>query len=294
MDKEQIQNANAGPLIVATVKKFLDDDMPTYAAALAFQLLFSLFPFLMFLIALLGFLHVPEFFDWMREQTAMFLPDAASKQVNEVIEQLQTRQGGLLSLGIGLALWTASSGVRSMMNAMNSAYEVREGRPLWKRFPLSVLYTLGLAILLLLVAGLMVTGPQALSWLAAWFDWQHAALLLWDWIRWPLIVLLMMMTLALLYYLAPDVEQRFRFISPGAVLAVSVWLFASLGFAYYVQNLADYGATYGSVGAVIILLLFFYLSSAVLLLGAELNALLEHRAQEGKNLGDKELPEEAS
>lgn len=119
---------------------------------------------------------------------------------------------------------------------------------------------------------------------------------LWNLLRWPLIVVLLTLSIALIYYLTPDVEQRFRLITPGTLLAVFVWLAASFGFGYYVQNFADYNATYGSLGAIIILLFYFYLSAAILLFGAELNATLENRRTGrknpgGKDPGDKTLPE---
>jgi membrane protein len=288
--KFDLGGLGAFELLKRTVREFSDDDMPTYASALAFQMLFSLFPFLLFLIALLGFLHLSEFFDWIRQQADLFMPAPARQQINEVIDQLQKREGGLLSFGILLALWTASAGLRSLMTAMNGAYDVTEGRPIWKRFSLSILYTLCIAMMLLLAAGLMVLGPQLMGWLAAQVGLEGLMIDLWNWVRWPLVVLLMMLAVALLYYFTPDVEQDFRFITPGSVLAVVVWIAASLGFGFYAQNFADYNATYGSVGAVIALLLYFYISAAVLLFGAELNAVIEHQAAGGKNPGQKEIP----
>lgn len=280
-------------LIKKTIKEFGEDDMSTYAAALAFQMLFSLFPFMLFLIALVGFLHMPQFFDWIREQAAVFLPGQALELVNEVIDQLQERKAGLLSVGILLALWTASAAVRSLMVAMNSAYDVPEGRPAWKRFPLSILYTLGIAVMLLLAAALMVTGPQVAGWIGAQLGLGDMVVTLWTWLRWPVVVVLMMLAVATIYYLTPDVEQSFRFITPGSVLAVLVWIVASVGFGVYVQNFSDYDATYGSVGAIIVLLLYFYISAAVLLAGAELNAVIEHNSSQGKDPGDKTMDESA-
>lgn len=154
-------------VLVRTIKEFVDDEMPTYASALAYQMLFSLFPFLLFLIALIGFLHLPDFFSWLRLQSELVLPPQALEQVNPVIDQLQQSKGGLLSVGIVIALWTASAGVRLMMSAMNAAYDVVEGRPIWKRFPLSIFYTVGIAGMLLAAAALMVLGPQVMEWLAA-------------------------------------------------------------------------------------------------------------------------------
>lgn len=274
-------------VLVRTVKEFMDDEMSTYASALAYQMLFSLFPFLLFLIALIGFLHLPDFFSWLRLQSELVLPPQALEQVNPVIDQLQQSKGGLLSIGIVIALWTASAGVRLMMSAMNAAYDVVEGRPIWKRFPLSIFYTVGIAVMLLATAGLMVTGPQVMDWLAGQIGMEDFIVTLWTVLRWPVIIILMMMAVALIYYVMPDVEQEFRFISPGSVLAVVVWIIASLGFGYYVKAFSNYNAMYGSIGAIIVLLLYFYISAAVLLLGAEMNAVIEHMSTEGKNPGDK-------
>ncbi|SPO56844.1 YihY/virulence factor BrkB family protein [Pseudomonas putida] len=278
-------------VLVRTVKEFLDDEMSTYASALAYQMLFSLFPFLLFLIALIGFLHLPDFFSWLRLQSELVLPPQALEQVNPVIDQLQQSKGGLLSVGIVIALWTASAGVRLMMSAMNAAYDVPEGRPVWKRIPLSIIYTVGIAGMLLVAAALMVLGPQVMEWIAAQVGMQEVIVTVWTILRWPAIIILMMVAVALIYYVMPDVKQEFRFITPGSVLAVVVWILASLGFAYYVKTFADYNAMYGSIGAIIVLLLYFYISAAVLLLGAEMNAVIEHMSSEGKNPGEKDVDE---
>lgn len=271
-------------LVKRTVNEFLEDDMPTYASALAYQMLFSLFPFLLVLITLVGYLHLPEFFAWLREQAALLLPPEAMDQVNPVIDQLQQQKGGLLSIGIAVALWTSSAGIRSMMIALNAAYDVKESRPVWKRFSLSILYTLGIALLLLVAAGLI-------AWIAGLVGLEQYLVTLWTWLRWPLAVFLLMLAVALFYYLVPDVEQRFRFITPGSVLSVIAWIAASLAYGFYVKNFANYNAMYGSIGAIIILLLYFYLSAAVVLFGAELNAVIEHHSEDGKDPGERELPD---
>ncbi|APV38664.1 ribonuclease BN [Pseudomonas frederiksbergensis] len=274
-------------VMVRTITEFVDDEMSTYASALAYQMLFSLFPFILFLIALIGFLHLPDFFSWLRLQSELVLPPQALEQVNPVIDQLQQSKGGLLSVGIVIALWTASAGVRLMMSAMNAAYDVVEGRPAWKRFPLSIFYTIGIAGMLLIAAALMVLGPQVMGWIAAQVGLEDFIVTLWTIVRWPVVVILMMMAVALIYYVMPDVKQEFRFITPGSVLAVVVWILASVGFGLYVKTFADYNAMYGSIGAIIVLLLYFYISAAVLLLGAEMNAVIEHMSTEGKDDGEK-------
>ncbi len=285
MPKLNVGGVGIGTLGKRSISEFIADEMTTYAAALAYHVLFALFPFLLFLVALMGFLDIPDFFDWLLDQARAALPQQAVGQVEEVVNEIRDEQGGLLSFGIILALWTASSGVRSLMNALNKAYDVEEDRPIWKRYPLSILYTVGLAIMLIVATGLMLIGPQLVGWLARQIGMGDVFVTLWAWFRLPTAVILLMLALAVIYYVAPNVDQPFRFITPGSVLAVIVWVLASLGFSYYVSNLADYSATYGSLGAVIVLLFYFFISSSVLLLGAELNAEV-YRASKGKEKGE--------
>jgi len=269
-------------LLKRAVKDFLKDDMSTYSAALAYAALFALFPFLIFLIALLGFLNIPEFFDWLLDQGQTALPADAFGMLEEIITQIRGQaRGGLLSIGIIVAIWGASGGVRSVMNAMNVAFDVEETRPIWKRYLLSIVYTLGIAVLLIAASGLMLTGPELMESIASEVGLGDLFVTLWTWLRWPVLVVLLMLVAALVYYVAPNVDQPFALITPGAAFAVVMWVIASVGFSLYVSNFANYGSTYGSLGSMIILLLFFYVSSAVLLLGAEVNAEL-HRIRLGE------------
>jgi membrane protein len=265
-------------LLKSSVKEFIADDMPTYASALAYQILFSLFPFIIFLVALIGTLRLPDFMIWLRQQAALFLPREALGQVNSILDQLQQPPGGLLSVGAVLALWTASAGVRATMNAFNVAYGIKEERPIWVLYPLSVVYTLALAAMLLLSAAMLLIGPQAMDWLSRQIGFERFFVELWTWLRWPLSLLLLSLSAAMVYYSAPAKQPRFRFITPGAVLSVLIWIAASLGFNFYVSNFGNYNAMYGSIGSVIVLLLYFFISSAVLLFGAQMNAVIERHA----------------
>lgn len=276
-------------LLKKAVKDFFDDDMTTYASALAYQVFFSIFPFIIFLVALLGFLQLTSFFIWLREQAQLLLPQEVMPQFNQIIDGLQEQKTGLMSIGVIVALWSASAAIRATMNALNVAYDVTEGRPAWKLYPLSILYTLGLAAMLVLAAMLMTVGPQAVQWVANKVGLEQLFVTLWAWLRWPAALFLLTMAVAIVYYVAPDVEQEFRFITPGAILAVIVWVSASIGFNYYVSNFGNYDATYGSIGTIIILLLYFFISAAVMLFGAEINAVIEHHSTEGKNPGEKTL-----
>jgi membrane protein len=263
-----------------SIKNFSNDDMTVYAAALSYQLFFSLFPFIIFLLALLGVLNLTSFFDWLIEQSQTVLPGQASGMVQNIVGQIRGQAaGGALSLGAILALWSASAAVRMAMHALNVAYKV-EDRAVWKKFPLSLIYTVLLAILIIAAAVLMLVGPQLATWIAEQVGMGSVFATVWAWARIPVAVVLLMLVAALVYYLFPNTDQPFRFVTPGAVLAVIVWVLASLGFSWYVANFASYNATYGSVAAIIVVLFYFFISAAILLFGAELNSEVYHRATE--------------
>jgi len=262
-------------VIKEAIKDFVADDMITYAAALAYRILLALFPFVIFLLTLLGALGLSSFFDWLLSQARIALPGGAFQMVEQVIGEIRGQaRGGLLSFSILFALWAASTAVRSIMNALNAAYDVEETRPAWKLYPLSLMYTIGLAALLVAASGFMLLGPNAMEWIAGQAGLSEVVARLWLWLRWPVAILLLLLTVAIIYKVAPNIDQPFKFVTPGAVIAVLTWIVASVGFSYYVANFANYGATYGSLGGIIILLLYFFISSAVLLFGAEINATI--------------------
>lgn len=269
------------------IKDFFDDDMMTYAAALSYRILLALFPFIIFLLTLLGALGLTNFFDWLLNQAQIALPPDAFALVQQVVGEIRGQSsGGLLSVSIIFAIWAASTGVRSVMNALNVAYDKPESRPAWKRYPLSILFTIGLAALLIAATALMLLGPDVIRWLGEQIGLSSFVMILWTLLRWPLILLLLLLTLAIIYKVAPNVDQPFRFVSPGSVIGVLAWVVASIGFSYYVSNFANYGATYGSLGGIVILLLYLFISSAVLLFGAEINATIyrgEQSATEGNS-----------
>jgi membrane protein len=265
--------------LVRSIKKFSDDDMAVYAAALSYQLLFSIFPFMIFLLALLGLLNITEIFDWLLKQAQTILPGRASELVKNIVGQIGSGAGGALSLGAAVGLWSASSAVRMTMHALNVAYEV-EDPAVWKKFPLSILYTVLLAVLVITAAALMLIGPRLAAWVAKLVGLGDVFTTVWTWARIPVGVMLLVLVAALIYYLFPNTGQPFQLITPGAILAVIVWVVASLGFSWYVANFASYNSVYGSLAGVIVLLLYFFISAAILLLGAELNSELYYQTVE--------------
>ncbi len=262
-----------------SVERFLDDDMTTFASALAFDGILALFPFLLFLVALLGFLRAPGLFEVLLAGASALLPRQVVEPVVEALTDARRQpEGGLLSFGILFGIWIASAGVRSTMHALNVAYDVGEDRPPRVRYPLSIVFTVVLAVVAMLAAVLMLVGPRVVGWLAGRIGLHEAFVTVWTWLRLPAAALLLMVAVALVYHFAPNLKRRFRLVTPGAVLAVPAWMAASLGFAYWLRTFARYEASYGSVSAAVVLLLYLFLSAAVLLLGAEVNAVVERHA----------------
>ncbi len=203
---------------------------------------------------------------------------------------MTNQRGGLLSLGILAALWTSSSAVTAIIDGLNRAYDVEEGRPFWKVRLMAILLTIGLSAFIIVSLILLTFGPQIGGWIADKVGLGSAFKLAWNVLRWPVIVGLLIVAMALVYYIAPDVEQQWQWITPGSIVAVIGWLLASLGFSYYVNNFGSYNATYGSIGAVIVLLTWMYVSGFFILVGGEINAEIEHASSSGKDSGEKEIP----
>ena len=265
-----------------------DDNCAGQAAQLAYYLIFAVFPFLLFLTTLLGYIPVPNLMDRIMEYLAKLLPGEAVTLLQDNIRQLVTEQkGGLLSFGILAALWTASSAVTAITDALNRAYDVQEGRPFWKVRGIALLLTIGLSVFIMVSMVLLIFGPQLGGWIAALVGLGTAFEIAWNILRWPVIVVLLSIAMACLYYFAPDVEQRWKWITPGAVFAVLVTIAVSLGFSFYVNNFGAYNKTYGSIGAVIMFLTWLYLTGFVIVVGGEINAEVEHAAPEGKAPGEK-------
>jgi membrane protein len=261
-------------------KETVADDVTGMAAELSYRFFLAVFPFAIMLAALSGFVAdaagvqnpteqiVDEFSATLPEDTASVL----ERQIEEVIS---SRDVGLLSIGLVGALWAAASGMGALIKALNRAYDVPETRPFWKKTLLAIGLTLtaGIAIVLAFVAmvGAGAWGKEIASWFNAGSEFETAVAIL----RWPIAVVLVMLAVAFLYWVAPNIDQKFHLVSPGAVVFTLVWIAATFAFGIYVSNFSSYNATYGALGGIAVLLLWFYISSAVLLIGAEINAIVD-------------------
>jgi membrane protein len=261
-----------------TVSEFRADNLTDWAAALTYYAILSIFPALIVLVAILG-LAGDSATQSVLDNLNELGPGPATDIVSGAIKQIASSQGTAgvaLVIGLVAALWSASGYVGAFSRACNVVYEVEEGRPFWKLRPLQLAMSLLLILLVALSAiAVVVTGPLA-EQVGNLFGLGSTAVTIWDIAKWPVIVVTVITMLAMLYYGAPNVRQPgFRWITPGGVLGVGLWLLASAGFALYVANFGAYNKTYGSLAGVIVFLIWLWISNLAVLLGAELNAELE-------------------
>ena len=275
----------------ATVQEFQRDDALGIAAQLAYYLILALFPFILVLVSLLGTFGSEELASEVLAYFQRVMPEQAYEIIREFTANIisgKAEAPGLFTFGILFTIWAASGAFAALINALNRAYDVQETRPFWKVRGIAILMMLGLSVLVLIGVLLLVLGPQIGMAIANVFGLEETFLLVWDIARWPAALFFMIFTVALLYYFAPDVDQPFRWITPGGLIGVLLWVLASVAFNFYVSNFGSYNKTYGSIGAVIVLLLYLYISSLTILFGATLNATLVRMKEEisGKQILD--------
>jgi membrane protein len=266
-------------LLERSARSFARHDMAVYATALAYRALFALFPFAIFLVAVVGFLRVGAVLEWLAEQGPPGIRGEVPQPVESLLEEAFGRDHGwLLLVGIALAFWSVAIGARFLTKALNAVFEVQETRPPWRRVASSLIVAPSLALAAVAAVALMLVTSRAAAWLAGWVGLDEAFVQLWTLLRWPTALLLLALVVAAVYRYAPDADLTFRSVLPGAVVAVLSWALASLAFSFFLTVFPVYGVAYGSLGTALSLLLYLYFSAAVLLFGAELNAELRRNA----------------
>jgi membrane protein len=280
-------------VLKGTVREFKDDELTDRAAALTYYGVLSLFPALLVLVSILGVAGrsaTEEVLDNLQKLT----PGAARDVLTNAVEQLQGR-GGIGSLmavvGLVLAGWAASGYVAAFIRSANAVYDIPEGRPVWKVLPVRVGVTVVLLVLAVISALIVVfTGALARE-VGTALGVGDTALTVWSYAKWPVLVLLVTTMIALLYWAAPNVKGRgFKWITPGSVLALVIWMIASAGFALYVANFGSYNKTYGALAGVIIFLVWLWISNIAILLGLEFDAELSRRRAVEGGLPEDEEP----
>jgi membrane protein len=276
-----------------TVAEFREDNLTDWAAALTYYGVLAIFPALLVLVSTLGLIGESAT-QPLLDNIETVAPGAAQDIVTSAIENVEGSQGTagvLFVVGLAVAIWSASGYIAAFIRVSNSIYDIEEGRPLWKTLPLRV----GLTVLLMLMTAVSAIGVTVSGGLAKeigkLIGVGDTAVDIWNIAKWPVLLLIVTLMFAVLYWAAPNVRQPgFRWITPGGVLAVIGWVIASLAFSFYVTNFASYNKTYGALAGPIVFLVWLWISNIMILLGAELNAELERgrRIEDGMRPPDRE------
>lgn len=257
-------------------RKLDDDNVFNGAAALGFYLTLAIFPAMIVTMAAIPYLPIARVDLAVMDLLRQALPGQAAEAFAGVVQEVtRERRGGLLSFGLFATLWAASTGMYAIMQQLNVTYGAREGRPFLKARATALGLSLLFLALVLGALSLVVLGGVVQDWIGRRWGYSSHLLTFFVVFRWVVIALALILAFELVYYLAPNVRQRFRWITPGSVIAAGLLVAASLGFSFYVATFADYDATYGSIGAVIVLMLWLYITGLVILVGSVLNVLLD-------------------
>jgi membrane protein len=287
-----------GAVLKRTVKGFSNDNLTDWAAALTYYGVLAIFPALIVLVSALGLVGQSAT-QPLIDNLGKVAPGPAKDIFTSALKNLQGSQGTagvLFVVGLAGALWSASGYVAAFMRASNAIYDMPEGRPVWKTVPLRVVLTLVLVVLLAVSAvAVTLTGGLAKE-VGGVIGLSDSAVSVWNIAKWPVLLIVVSFMFALLYWAAPNVKHpKFRWVSPGGVLAVIGWVIASLAFAFYVANFGSYNKTYGALAAPIVFLVWLWVSNLMILLGAEFNAELERgraslEPRDTRKLDDSEPP----
>ena len=274
-------------LLKRTAGEISKDDVLGLAAQLAYYFLLALVPAIVCVLAFTSFLP-PDFLQNFIASLSGFAPPDVVQILRDQLMSLNAGEhSGIFTFGLLVALWSSSAAMVSIISALNTAYDIEEARPWWKVRLTAIVLTLGVAVFVVLAFALVMIGPTFIDRIASMVGLGPAFTFTWNLLRWPIALALVALCIGLVFYFAPDAEQDWEWITPGAVLATVLWLIASLGFKIYVANFANYNESYGSLGGVIVLMLWFYISALAVLVGAETNAEIEHASPHGKDPGEK-------
>ena len=277
-----------GQIVRRTVQESINDNCLGMAAQLAYYFFFGLFPALLLLIAVASYFPLENLIDDMFAMLGGIAPPEVLSIITDQIRKIsEGEQGGLLTLGMLLTLWSTSAAMTAIIDTLNKAYDIDEGRPWWKVRLTAIALTVGVALFILVSFALILVGPTVAQWIADRTPLGNVFVWTWTILQWPLIFLLVSTAIGIVYYFAPDADQDWVWLTPGSISATVLWLVASLGFKFYIVNMGSYTETYGAIGGVMVLMLWLYISGLVLLAGAEMNAEIEHASPYGKAPGEK-------
>ena len=267
-------------LIKLLASKIGEDELSTRSAALSYYFVLALFPMFLFLLSLVAVVAGPgsHMRDMITNSLSHLAPGSASDLVHNIVNQTFKSSGGLkLAAGILGALWAASGGMSAVATSLNVIYRTKETRPWWKQKLTVVGLTVALAVLIIVALVLALYGGKIGGLVALHIGLGHAFAVAWKILQWPVSLGAMFLAFSLIYYFAPDLEERhWYWVTPGSAGGVFLWLLASIGFRIYLHFFNSYSATYGSLGAAVILMLWLYITGFAILFGGEVNWIIEN------------------
>jgi membrane protein len=271
---------NTCEFIQCLILRFREDDVPSLGAQLTYYLILAFFPFLIFLVSLVGFAHLST--DELLGDFIRVLPSEAGQSIRNIINEVKLDQNGaLLSIGMLATIWAASNGVNAIIKGLNKAYDEEENRPFWKVRGISVIATFVLAIVILISMVMLVFGRVIGQYLFQWLNYPSGFPLIWKVLKLAIPIIALLSVFLLLYRVTPNRKLTWREVIPGTLFTTIGWTASSLLFSFYVNQFGHYSKTYGSLGGIIVLLIWLYWSSIIVLLGGEINAALAF-SKEGK------------
>lgn len=264
------------------ILRYKEDEVGSMSAELAYFFLLSLFPFLIFLVTLIGYLPISQIdvLAFVRQYAPVGTVDLIEENLNFIVN---SNKGGLLSIGIIGTLWSSSNGINAVVRSFNKAYDVKETRNFFITRGISILLTFGMIFVIIVALLLPVFGKQIGIFMFSSFGLSDEFLDIWNGIRWIVSAAILFIVFTFLYWVAPNRPLKFKEIISGSFFATFGWMFVSLAFSYYVNSFGHYSTTYGSLGAIIVLMIWFYLSAMIIIIGGEINAILNcHRIRDGR------------
>ena len=265
-------------MLVEVWDKCFRDDVMGHSAQLAYYFLFALFPMLIFLTALVGYLPVPDFLNNLINYLSQVLPSIATALLITTVKEITSQpRGGLLSVGLAVSIWAASSGIHALNNSLNIAYGIRKPRPWWRERLVALAMTFGLSFFLIMALGLIFFSDSIATAVANYLNLSPGLRSLFNLLHYPFLIASVWFMLELIYFVAPYRKLRWKWFTPGAIFALITWLLISFLFKFYVVRISNYTLTYGSLGSVIVLMLWLYFTSLMILIGGEINGVIEQR-----------------
>ena len=273
MNRENTNKKSKLEVLIYFIIKINNDDVFALGAQVAYYLILSFFPFLIFLMTIVGFsrLNSADILDGLRA----ILPTNVFTLIDTiVVDIVETQNAGLLGASIVLTIWSASSGFRAVIKGLNKSYDISEKRSFVRRSIVGMIFTIALVLIIMITLAMLVFGEIIGGYITRIIPFEEAVTTIWNISRYIIVISMMILVFAAIYRYTPSKKIPWKEVYPGAIISTLGWIIASLGFSFYINKIANYSRFYGSLGAVFVLMTWLYITSIILILGAEINSVL--------------------